>query len=240
MRTALSLLAIALLVQGAAPDRAVTPTRATPLFNGRDLSGWTADVPEKDTNPSAPDSFVVRGGMLVSLGTPPGHLLTTSTYRNYRLEVEYRFPGKPGNCGVLVHASTPRALYKMFPQSIEVQMMHENAGDFWCIKENIEVADMLKANRSYSSQVTSVLPIQNARSSTSCGGPSLAVRPFSVAGLPIVKWPAGIATISKLTLVPGTVSVYVDGGCPAASAAMPHAATTVLRFTINGRGGDAA
>jgi hypothetical protein len=82
--------------------------------------------------------------MLVSLGTPPGHLLTTSTYRNYRLEVEYRFPGKPGNCGVLVHASTPRALYKMFPQSIEVQMMHENAGDFWCIKENIEVADMEK------------------------------------------------------------------------------------------------
>ena len=144
MRTALSLLAIAFLVQGAGPDQAVTPTRSTPLFNGRDLSGWTADVPEKDTNPAARDSFIVRDGMLVSLGTPPGHLLTTSTYRNYRLEVEYRFPGKPGNCGVLVHASTPRALYKMFPQSIEVQMMHENAGDFWCIKENIEVPDMEK------------------------------------------------------------------------------------------------
>jgi len=27
-------------------------------------------------------------------------------YQNYRLEVEYRFAGKPGNCGVLVHAST--------------------------------------------------------------------------------------------------------------------------------------
>ena len=44
------------------------------------------------------------------------------TYRDYRLEAEYRFPGKPGNCGILVHASRPRALYKMFPQSIEVQM----------------------------------------------------------------------------------------------------------------------
>jgi len=43
---------------------------------------------------------------------------------------------------VLVHASTPRRLYKMFPQSVEVQMMHENAGDFWCIGENIEVPDM--------------------------------------------------------------------------------------------------
>jgi 3-keto-disaccharide hydrolase len=144
MRTALSMAAVALVLQASVADQAITPTRVTPLFNGRDLSGWTADVPEKDTNPSARDSFVVRGGTLVSLGTPPGHLLTNSAYRNYRLEVEYRFPGKPGNCGVLVHASTPRALYKMFPQSIEVQMLHENAGDFWCIKENIEVPDMEK------------------------------------------------------------------------------------------------
>jgi hypothetical protein len=126
------------------PTEAVVPDRVMPLFNARDLSGWTADVPEKDKNPSAPDSFIVRNGMLVSLGTPPGHLITNNAYRNYRLQVEYRFPAKPGNCGVLVHASRPRALYKMFPQSIEVQMMHENAGDFWCIQENIEVPDMEK------------------------------------------------------------------------------------------------
>ena len=34
-----------------------------------------------------------------------------------------------------------RALSAMFPQSIEVQMNHEHAGDFWCIEENIEVPD---------------------------------------------------------------------------------------------------
>jgi hypothetical protein len=137
-------MAVALLLQGSPSNRAITPTRVTALFNGRDLSGWTADVPEKDTNPQARDSFIVRNGMLVSLGTPPGHLLTNSSYQNYRLEVEYRFPGKPGNCGVLVHASRLRALYKMFPQSIEVQMMHGDAGDFWCIQENIEVPEMDK------------------------------------------------------------------------------------------------
>jgi hypothetical protein len=32
----------------------------------------------------------------------------------------------------------------MFPQSIECQMASGNAGDFWCIMENIEVADMDK------------------------------------------------------------------------------------------------
>jgi hypothetical protein len=32
----------------------------------------------------------------------------------------------------------------MFPKSIEVQLMHENAGDFWCIVEDIRVQDMEK------------------------------------------------------------------------------------------------
>lgn len=112
------------------------------LFNGRDLSGWHIDVPKMDNDASVKSPFIVRNGMLVSLGTPGGHLITDKSYKNYKLEVEYRFAGTPGNCGVLVHASTPRALYQMFPKSIEVQMMHENAGDFWCIVEDIKVPDM--------------------------------------------------------------------------------------------------
>ena len=114
------------------------------LFNGENLSGWKADVPEMDTNASAKNPFIVRNSMLVSLGEPRGHLITEADYQNYRLDVEYRFANKPGNCGVLVHASTPRALYTMFPKSIEVQMEHDNAGDFWCIVEDIKVPNMEK------------------------------------------------------------------------------------------------
>jgi hypothetical protein len=51
--------------------------------------------------------------MLVSLGEPRGHLISDASYRNYRLEAEYRFPAAPGN-----------------------------AGDFWCIVEDIQVPDM--------------------------------------------------------------------------------------------------
>ncbi len=112
------------------------------LFNGKDLTGWAADVPKADNDPGIAPSFVVRDGMLVSLGKPEGHLVTTASFADYKLVVEYRFPKQGGNCGVLVHASKPRALYRMFPQSLEVQMFHENAGDFWCIGENIEVPDM--------------------------------------------------------------------------------------------------
>jgi len=112
------------------------------LFNGKDLTGWHVDVPAMDTSSSMESPFFIRDELLVSAGEPQGHLITDSVFQNYRLEVQYRFPSTPGNAGVLIHASMPRALYGMFPKSIEVQMMHENAGDFWCIVEDIEVADM--------------------------------------------------------------------------------------------------
>jgi len=118
------------------------PAAPIALWNGRDLSGWHADVPAADDGKTVAPSFVARDGLLVSQGTPEGHLITDASYRDYRLTVEWRWPGNPGNCGVLVHASVPRRLYGMFPQSIECQMHVGNAGDFWCIGEDITVPDM--------------------------------------------------------------------------------------------------
>lgn len=113
------------------------------LFNGKNLDGWHTDVPAMDSKPDTINPFIVRNGMLVSLGTPGGHLITDKIYKNYQLTLQYRFAGKPGNCGVLVHVSTPRVLYGMFPKSMEVQMQHKDAGDFWCIDEDITVPDMV-------------------------------------------------------------------------------------------------
>lgn len=136
-----------------------------PLFNGKDLAGWTMDIPDRDgmtpgqevevkdgiitldTRKVAwwranPPAFIVRDGLLVSLGRPLGHLITEEVFSDYTLDVEYRFTKEAGNCGVLVHASVPRRLYDMFPQSIEVQMQHGSPGDFWVIGEDIEVPNM--------------------------------------------------------------------------------------------------
>jgi len=76
---------------------------ATPivLFDGHSLRGWHADVPEMDSG-SVQSPFLVRDSLLVSMGKPEGHLITDSVYRNYVLNLEYRFVGEPGNCGVLV------------------------------------------------------------------------------------------------------------------------------------------
>jgi hypothetical protein len=73
--------------------------QSTSLFNGSDLSGWHVDIPKMDNDPSVKSAFVVRDGLLVSLGEPQGHLITDKVYQDYRLEVEYRFSAKPGNCG---------------------------------------------------------------------------------------------------------------------------------------------
>ena len=94
----------------------VEATKSKSLFNGKDLTGWKVDVPALDKEPDGKKPFIVRDDKLVSLGKPRGHLITDGKYENFRLQVEYRFAAKPGNCGVLVHASTPRSLYKMFPQ----------------------------------------------------------------------------------------------------------------------------
>src|SRR5688572_836532 len=117
-------LAAAVFLSGAATVFAQT----LPLFNGRDLAGWHIDVPAMDKDPATPSPFIVREGKLVSLAKPGGHIITDAVHENYRLTVEYRFPATPGNCGVLVHVSTPRALYGMFPRAIEAQLMHTNAG----------------------------------------------------------------------------------------------------------------
>ena len=139
MKLSLKILIIALTIL-AIPVTAKAQT--IKLFNGKNLDGWHVDAPLLDEHPDTIIPFEVQDGKLISLGTPRGHLITNSVYSNYKLEVEYRFPAEPGNCGVLVHASTPRALYKMFPKSLEVQMQSGHAGDFWCIVEDITVPDM--------------------------------------------------------------------------------------------------
>jgi hypothetical protein len=120
----------------------IAQNSAVSLFNGRDFTGWHIDVPKLDKDPNSKNPFIIREGKLVSLAEPQGHIITDKVYENFELEVQYRFAGKPGNCGVLVFCSTPRILYKMFPKSIECQLMHTNAGDFWCIGEDVVTPDM--------------------------------------------------------------------------------------------------
>ncbi|MES2659396.1 MAG: DUF1080 domain-containing protein [Verrucomicrobiota bacterium] len=110
-----------------------------PLFNGKDFKGWVFD----NIDPKAPPESVwsVSDGVLVCKGRPPGLMRTEKEYSNYELTLEWRWApgGKPGNSGVLIHASKPKEMF-VWPKSIEVQLGHQNAGDFWTIGEKLTVA----------------------------------------------------------------------------------------------------
>lgn len=99
---------------------------AAELFNGRDFSGW-----ELQTTPAASvaDAFqMLPDGVIASAGKPSGFIATRESYRNYKLHVEWRWPGKPGNGGVLLHIS-PGTFDRVWPVSLQVQTKFGNAGD---------------------------------------------------------------------------------------------------------------
>jgi hypothetical protein len=119
-----------LFVAAAEPER---------LFNGRNLDGWTFDLIDDKAKPA--DVWSVADGILICKGRPPGVIRTTKEFRDYELAIEWRWApgGKPGNSGLLVHASKPREMF-VWPKSLEVQLGSGDAGDFWMIGETVQVA----------------------------------------------------------------------------------------------------
>ncbi len=99
---------------------------AGPLFNGRDLAGW-----ELITTPAATAASACHlrpDGVLLLDGKPSGYLQTTATHANYRLHVEWRWPGAAGNGGILLHiTSGPKD--RVWPMSFQVQTKNKFAGD---------------------------------------------------------------------------------------------------------------
>ena len=101
-------------------------TQALDLFNGRDFQGWEL-LAGKDMPPEGAFT-ALAGGVIASSGQPTGFLATTASYRNYRLHVEWRWPGKPGNSGILLHISQG-PMDRVWPLSLQVQTRHGSTGD---------------------------------------------------------------------------------------------------------------
>jgi hypothetical protein len=112
-------------------------TEWKPLFNGKSFEGWHFDTLDK----TAPETiWSIQDGVIHVAGKdkPNGVLRTAGSYSDYELEFEWRWPDSGGNSGCLIHCSDPR-LMNVWPKSIEVQLMKDNAGDFWVIGETVEV-----------------------------------------------------------------------------------------------------
>ncbi|RMH03315.1 MAG: DUF1080 domain-containing protein [Planctomycetota bacterium] len=113
-----------------------------PLFNGRDLTGWTPKIAGLPLGEDPLATFRVEDGLLKvrydryagDFAGRFGHLFHDREWSHYRMRVEYRFvgdqaPGAPGwafrNSGVMIHGQ-PAATLRLdqpFPVSIEVQLL---------------------------------------------------------------------------------------------------------------------
>jgi hypothetical protein len=131
---------------------AASPPRSTeaqvrdwiPLFNGRDLTGWTPKFKGHDLGVNFRNTFRVADGLLqVRYDQWPtfagefGHLFHRTPYSHYIVAVEYRFVGDqaPGagrelswairNNGIMVHSQSPESMGRDqdFPISLEVQLL---------------------------------------------------------------------------------------------------------------------
>ena len=112
-----------------------------PLFNGKNLKGWTPKITGYAVNENFGNTFRVRDGMLQvrydgydEFRERFGHLFYKNPYSYYIIAVEYRFVGDqsnkgPGwatrNSGIMIHGQDPATMGKdqNFPISIEVQLL---------------------------------------------------------------------------------------------------------------------
>jgi hypothetical protein len=121
-----SLLAVS--VAAVENTKPVVPQKRVSLWNGQDFAGWTRFLPDASKN--VDQTWSVENGLLCCTGRPAGYMRTETAYADYHLHVEWRWPRKPGNNGVLVHRSGPDVVW---PRSLECQLASGNAGDFWVI-----------------------------------------------------------------------------------------------------------
>ncbi|MEM8709794.1 MAG: DUF1080 domain-containing protein, partial [Planctomycetota bacterium] len=117
-----------------------------PLFNGKDLKGWTPKFAGHTINENYLNTFRVEDGLLrvvyddyKDFGGKFGHLFFEEPFSHYDLRVVYRFregqvPGGPGwafrNNGVMVHgqSAASMAVGQNFPASIEAQLLGQKSG----------------------------------------------------------------------------------------------------------------
>ena len=123
MRLASTTAVLLLLAGAAAAQSAHAPVT---LASEKDLGAWQVVVAPAET---ITDVVSVRpDGVIAVTGTPIGYIATRISLKNYRIHAEWRWPGKPGNGGVLVHISSgPKD--RQWPVSYQVQMKNTAVGD---------------------------------------------------------------------------------------------------------------
>ena len=112
-----------------------------PIFNGKNLDGWTVKLAHHEVGDNFGDTFRVENGMMrvsydkyPEFGSRFGHLFWKEKLSHFRVRIEYRFVGeqvKGGpsyarlNSGIMFHSQAPETILKEqdWPISVEAQFI---------------------------------------------------------------------------------------------------------------------
>ena len=112
-----------------------------PLFNGKNLRGWTAKIYHHESGDNYGNTFRAEEGMIKvrydqydHFNNRYGHLFYNKPYSYYKLRFDYRFTGiwrkdAPSyteiNSGVMYHSQSPASILKEqdWPISVEFQLL---------------------------------------------------------------------------------------------------------------------
>ena len=118
----------------------------TPLFNGKDLSGWYSYLKTNGKSNDPDTVFSVNNGLLKITGKEFGYIVTEKSFTDFHLVVEFKWGEKKypprenrvrdnGICYYVVPTD------KVWPRSVECQIQEGDCGDFWLIDSVTAVVD---------------------------------------------------------------------------------------------------
>lgn len=148
-----ALLALAALGLAAAQTRPQPPEDGfTPLFNGRDLTGWTYGQRANGTTSKTGQGYQVENGVLFSTKADGGNLFTEKQYSNFVLRFEFRLTPNANN-GIGIRAPLEGdAAYA----GMEIQVLDDSGSEYQSLRPaqyHGSVYNMIPARRGFQKAV---------------------------------------------------------------------------------------
>lgn len=120
-----------------------------PLFNGKDLEGWTKFLEKKGLNNDPQEVFKIEDGMLHVSGQEFGYVATKKSYKNFHLSLEFKwgekkFPPRERDkkdAGVCYNVEQKD---KIWPMCVECQIQEGDVGDLWLVDSVTAFVDGIK------------------------------------------------------------------------------------------------
>lgn len=113
-------------------------SKLSPLFNGKDFTGFDTLLEKQGINSDPNKVFLVEKGVLHISGQEFGGLVTQKEYGNYYLRAEFKWgektyaprDGKARDSGIQYNITGP---LKVWPRMMEFQINEGGTGDMWVV-----------------------------------------------------------------------------------------------------------